>query len=199
MSQLNERRGQAVDTPGCTPPCTAASTPEPTLANIATPPQRDASATPPGAQAPLAQPMGVESSATNLARFASMVIRDKETGREYMIADTGDGQQLSRQKLIDLSTNEALVLEYDTLDPDQQGSHARSARSSQLDPSAPRSTAERDPEDAGSEGGQRIQPSGKSKSWGASKAIKSWGRAWCEPKPARWRSRAMEPHCTRSC
>ena len=44
-------------------------------------------------------------------QLAQMIIKDKETGKEYMIADlAGDTDHLSSQKLINLSTNETIVL-----------------------------------------------------------------------------------------
>lgn len=146
-------------------------------------------------------PAAPDAAPQSLQQLAQMIIRDKETGKEYMIADLGgDADQLSSQKLINLSTNETLVLQYDTLEPEagsttaRSGSHhARSASSSQmqaLGPDAPAATSGRATprEDHGGEdAAPGVAPptastSPKSTKKPKSKMVKAWGkqaRAWC--------------------
>lgn len=128
-----------------------------------------------------------------------MIIRDKETGKEYMIADLGgDGDHLSSQKLINLSTNETLVLQYDTLDPEQgsnterSGSNARSVSSQlfALASETPGTASGRGTprehlgDDKGSAGGAGAASPAPTKP--KSKGVKAWGRkaaSWCASCP----------------
>lgn len=126
-------------------------------------------------------------------QLAQMIIKDKETGKEYMIADlAGDTDHLSSQRLINLSTNETIVLQYDTLDPEQgsttarSGSNARSAASSQrltlasdiLGTAGGRGTPREQPGDdrystdavGAAQGSPRVAAKPKSK------GVKAWGR-----------------------
>lgn len=158
-----------------------------------TPPRLDTSAAlstpqPTSKQGPAAPAPG-----NSWQQLAQMIIRDKETGKEYMIADlAGDTDHLSSQKLINLSTNETIVLQYDTLDPEQgsttarSGSNARSASSSQLQALAtdvlgtasgrgtPREQCEDDKASASAVGAAQGSPTASAKP--KSKGVKAWGR-----------------------
>ena len=58
---------------------------------------------------------GSEPLDSSIRKLAQLIVKDRETGCEYMIADFGDTQN-SSQKLVNLSTNETRVLQYNTIE-----------------------------------------------------------------------------------
>jgi hypothetical protein len=87
----------------------------------------------------------------SLERFAQLIIKDKETGREYMLAEPHDSSadDASCQTLVDLATNDRRTFLYNTMTDDAQTSRAQdgapitSAPIATVDerPSDPRATA----------------------------------------------------------
>lgn len=100
-------------------------------------------------RAPASRP--TEELLDSLERFAQLIIKDKETGREYMLAEPHDSSadEASCQTLVDLATNDRRTFLYNTMTdgvptpraPD--GAMARSAPVPFVDerPSEPRGTA----------------------------------------------------------
>lgn len=63
---------------------------------------------------------GSEPLDSSIRKLAQLIVKDRETGCEYMIADFGDTQN-SSQRLVNLSTNETRVFQYNTIE--EQGIH----------------------------------------------------------------------------
>lgn len=177
---------QQQDDPGTATSTTGPATTTPTL------PQLDTSAGLPTSHSTSASLPAPAEQGNNLQQLAQMIIRDKETGKEYMIADLGgDAEHLSSQKLINLSTNETLVLQYDTLDPEHGSTTARSnARSA----SSSHALASDAPGTASARGTPRDHPGDDTFPGGAApasptgakakgKSVKAWAagkaRKWC--------------------
>ena len=74
-----------------------------------------------GADGPKPAATSLEEDATSgdmhssIRKLAQLIVKDQETGYEYMIADFGAPQN-SSQKLVNLSTNETRVFQYNTLE-----------------------------------------------------------------------------------
>lgn len=56
---------------------------------------------------------------SNIRKLAQLIVKDRETGCEYMIADFGETQG-SRQRLVNLSTNETRVFQYNTIEEQER-------------------------------------------------------------------------------
>jgi hypothetical protein len=188
-------------------PGTANSVPAPSSTAGVTPPRLDTSAT-------LSTPqptstVNTDASDKHWQQLAQMIIRDKETGKEYMIADlAGESEHLSSQKLIDLSTNETRVLQYDTLEREPGSTTARSgprsAASSQmhahssgpLPPGNAGTSRERPADDTASAGASgAASPTGETKTK-STRGVKGWAqkaRMWHASPPCLYELRTWSP------
>lgn len=73
----------------------------------------------PDAAAAFEEDAGPGSMDSSIRRLAQLIVKDQETGCEYMIADFGEPHS-SSQKLVNLSTNETRVFQYNTIEEQER-------------------------------------------------------------------------------